>query len=86
MPWNPNPGPGWGYQGVCWGCGEVGHKQIECPYALGWVELGRVWDMCQVTRGKPVALSNRWDAFREEEDEDDDDDELVRSEGSRGVT
>ena len=37
MPWNPNPGPGWGYQGVCWGCGEVGHKAMECPYQLGWV-------------------------------------------------
>ena len=22
---------GTGYQGVCWGCGEVGHQQRECP-------------------------------------------------------
>ena len=27
--WNYNP-IGAGYQGICWGCGEVGHKQNEC--------------------------------------------------------
>ena len=27
--WNANP-TGGGYQGLCWVCGEVGHKQREC--------------------------------------------------------
>jgi hypothetical protein len=25
---------GWGYQGVCWGCGKVGHKTNECRVRL----------------------------------------------------
>ena len=28
-PWNYNP-TGWGYQGVCFKCGKVGHKANEC--------------------------------------------------------
>ena len=24
-------GKGKGYQGQCWGCGQIGHKQDECP-------------------------------------------------------
>ena len=28
--WNDRPS-GTGYQGICWGCGEVGHQQHECP-------------------------------------------------------
>jgi hypothetical protein len=28
--WNDRPS-GTGYQGVCWGCGEIGHQQRECP-------------------------------------------------------
>ena len=27
--WNDRPN-GTGYQGVCWGCGEIGHQQREC--------------------------------------------------------
>ena len=26
---NPDKGPGWGYQGKCFDCGEVGHKKGE---------------------------------------------------------
>ena len=25
---------GWGYQGVCWTCGKIGHKTNECPSAV----------------------------------------------------
>ena len=25
---------GWGYQGVCWRCGKVGHKTAECTVRL----------------------------------------------------
>ena len=35
---NYNPS-GYGYQGVCWNCGEVGHKSNECK-ALKAVEEG----------------------------------------------
>ena len=37
-----NSNNGWGYQGVCWNCGEVGHKSNECQMAVGLVEGG--WD------------------------------------------
>ena len=61
--WNYNP-IGSGYQGICWKCGQVGHKAAECPNMneLGAeqqevlekdessVELGGVWHLCPVTR------------------------------------
>ena len=61
--WNPN-NTGKGYQGVCWGCGEVGHKANECPKKVNGVEegnggqpideqaveLGGVWNLCEVSR------------------------------------
>ena len=31
---------GWGFQGDCWNCGEIGHKQWECPWAVNGVEGG----------------------------------------------
>ena len=35
--WNLYP-TGAGYQGICWGCGEIGHKSAECPWSVGAVE------------------------------------------------
>ena len=29
---------GWGYQGVCWTCGKIGHKTGECTLRLQEVE------------------------------------------------
>ena len=29
---------GWGYQGVCWTCGKVGHKTSECTVRVQEVE------------------------------------------------
>ena len=34
---NPNKS-GWGYQGVCWRCGKVGHNTAECTVNLQEVE------------------------------------------------
>ena len=52
---------GKGYQGVCWNCHKVGHKASECRGAAvneiyqqdveqdcGSVEVGRVWNVCQL--------------------------------------
>eukprot|EP00973_Karenia_brevis_P011622 1573073-Karenia_brevis.AAC.1 len=27
--WNNNKN-GWGYQGICWKCGNIGHKSFDC--------------------------------------------------------
>ena len=39
--WNGNPS-GTGYQGICWGCGEVGHQQRECPKKIQQVDCDNV--------------------------------------------
>ena len=39
--WNGNPS-GTGYQGICWGCGEVGHQQQECPKKIQHVDCDNV--------------------------------------------
>ena len=53
-----------GYRGGCWKCGKTGHKQWECPGGKGVnevgtneapvvcsaVELGGVWNVCEVSR------------------------------------
>ena len=53
-------GPGKGYQGTCWRCGKVGHKQAECRVqqansideeneAADHVDVGGVWMIGAVT-------------------------------------
>ena len=62
--WNTAPTGSWGYQGTCFRCKKVGHKQAECNVNLGAVEGGvgevdpksleavtisRIWSLCGVT-------------------------------------
>ena len=49
-----------GYQGMCWRCGQVGHKANECTVGINEmeneggdqeecsVEIGRIWNLCPV--------------------------------------
>ena len=39
--WNSAP-TGTNYQGMCWGCGEIGRQQRECPKAVRLVDCGHV--------------------------------------------
>ena len=39
--WNGNPS-GTGYQGICWGCGEVGHQQRECPRKIQQIDCDNI--------------------------------------------
>ena len=75
-PWNFNHSGKGGYQGICYRCGQVGHKQSECGRAinevedatldgeLGSVEVTVVWDVCQVREAKPVSVWNRFGALQ----------------------
>jgi len=42
-------GKGKGYQGQCWGCGQIGHKQDECPN-----QHQRVQQVQPVQQGQPA--------------------------------
>ena len=52
-------GKGKGFQGQCWTCGKIGHRSNECrsrgmnevaegEEEIGAVEIGGVWNLCQV--------------------------------------
>ena len=84
--WNNSQGKGYGYQGVCWNCGKVGHKSNECGGINEVegedvqkdemsVELGRIWNICKVdvdprVAGKSYFVVLDEDAERGSEDED----------------
>ena len=40
-------GKGKGYQGQCWGCGQIGHKQDECPNRQQRVQAVQQAQQCQ---------------------------------------
>ena len=79
--WNHSP-TGFGYQGICHNCGEVGHKRAECtrprrinelegvpqaPQVKETMDLGRVWQVGAVKVSQtPFARLGRV----EEEDKD----------------
>ena len=83
--WNHQPG-GKGYQGICFRCGQVGHKAAECTVGInqmGQEPRGRDecsqlqsvvfllgWSVCAVERESPIRLRNRFGALSEEDDGD----------------
>ena len=81
---NPNSN-GWGYQGVCWNCGHIGHKSSECrvvkqvevplasvmPVDEACVEVGGVWWMSQVEAFK-IPLKNGFEGLEVSGEEEDD--------------
>ena len=77
--WNYKP-TGYGYQGICHNCGEVGHKKFECkkprrineledvqaqPQQNDTLELGRIWNLGMVEVSK-----NPFAVLQEEEEEE----------------
>ena len=76
---------GFGYQGICHNCGEVGHKRAECtrprrinelegvpqaPQVKETMDLGRVWQVGSVEVSQtPFARLGRME--EEEEDRED---------------
>ena len=71
-----------GYQGECWKCGKVGHKQSECrggkaigAHAIGEeqddeeVGVGTVWTVASIDM---IQTSNRYEVLNDDEDDDGD--------------
>jgi hypothetical protein len=80
--WNQNNGKG-GYQGTCFTCGKVGHKSNECRSNVNGVEsgpveaeqcsveIGGIWNICNVENGSRFANPNSFGVFGSDEDEDE---------------
>jgi hypothetical protein len=62
--WNPN-NFGYGYQGVCWYCGEVGHKAAECGKRV--IEVFEETGVRQEGEAIQIAGIGVWDVCRVED-------------------